>query len=411
MIDELLEGSKNGKLAYGDMKRVAQQFACSRKQATTVCKRYKEQKDAGIAAPSLRNKRGGNSGRKGIDLEELRDKLRHIPLKNRTTQRAVAAQLRIPSTTLTDNLKKLGLHASRRYLKPLLTDGGKAARRAWALRWVRQSAAGRVFDDMKGVVMVDEKWFYKFRQGQEYYLCEDEQLPVAKVQHKSHIQKVIFLAAVARPRYDTMRNRNFSGKIGIFPFTRQVQAQRNSRNGAAGTTETKSKLVEVTKEVYKRKMVDEVFPAIKREWPGPPGEVLVQQDNAPAHRINDGPEAAGTADGWNIKLINQPANSPDTNILDLGFSNSIQALQDHTTLNTVDEVIAEVRRVFEQQEPAVLGRVWTTYQSVLQEIMLAKGDNTFKLPHLHKQTAERRGAPIGMALPVSAEAWAAAHTD
>ena len=174
-----------------------------------------------------------------------------------------------------------------------------------------------------------------------------------------------------------------------------------------------TKLVEVTKEVYKRKMVDEVFSAIKRGWPGPPGVVLVQQNNALAHRINDGPEvvAAGTADGWNIKLINQAAKSPDTNILDLGFSNSIQALQNHTTLNTVDEVIAEVRRVFEQQEPAVLGRVWTTYQSVLQEIMLANGDNTFKLPHLYKQTAERPGAPIGMALPISAEAWAAAHTD
>ncbi|CAM9635575.1 unnamed protein product, partial [Ascophyllum nodosum] len=95
VIDGLLEGSKNGKLAHGDIKRVAQQFACSRKQVTTVWQRYKEQKDAGIAAPSLRNKRGGNSGRKGIDLEELRDKLRHIPVKNRTTQRAVAAQLGI----------------------------------------------------------------------------------------------------------------------------------------------------------------------------------------------------------------------------------------------------------------------------------------------------------------------------
>ena len=185
VIDELLEGSKKGKLACGDIKRVAQQFACSRKQVATVRKRYKEQKDAGIAAPSLRSKRGENSGKKGIDLEELRDKLRHKPLKNRTTQRAVAAQLGIPHTTLTDNLKKLGLYASRRYLKPLLTDGGKAARLAWALRWVRQSAAVRVFDDMKGVVMVDEKWFYKFRQGQNYYLCEGEQLPVAKVQ-QSH---------------------------------------------------------------------------------------------------------------------------------------------------------------------------------------------------------------------------------
>lgn len=37
VIYELLEGSKNGKLAHGDMKRVAQQFRCSRKQVTGPC--------------------------------------------------------------------------------------------------------------------------------------------------------------------------------------------------------------------------------------------------------------------------------------------------------------------------------------------------------------------------------------
>ena len=61
VIDELLEGSKNGKLAHGDIKRVTQQFACSRKQVTTVWNRYKEQKDAGIAAQAC-----------AINVEEIR---------------------------------------------------------------------------------------------------------------------------------------------------------------------------------------------------------------------------------------------------------------------------------------------------------------------------------------------------
>ena len=79
-------------------------------------------------------------------------------------------------------------------------------------------------------------------------------------------------------------------------------------------------MVEVTKEVYKAKMLEDVFPAIKAQWPGGPGEVFVQQDNAPSHNIANDPGivAAGTADGWNIKVLNQPPNSPDTNILDLG---------------------------------------------------------------------------------------------
>ncbi|CAM9148237.1 unnamed protein product, partial [Laminaria digitata] len=151
-------------------------------------------------------------------------------------------------------------------------------------------------------------------------------------------------------------------------------------------------MVEVTKEVYKEKTLEDVFPAIKRMWPGGPGDVIVQQDNSPAHNIGNDPDivAAGTADGWNITLLNQPPNSPDTHILDLVFFNSIQSLQDRTTLNTVDDLIKEVKRVLSAQDSAVLGRVWTTYQAVLQE-MLAKGDNPFKLRHPHKQTAQRRG--------------------
>ena len=109
MIDELLAGSKQSKLAHGDMKRVAEQFGCSPKQVAAVWKLYKEQKDAGIASPNLRNKRVAKSGPTGHNWEELREKLRHVPLKNRTTQRAVAAHLGIPHTTLTRNLQKLGL--------------------------------------------------------------------------------------------------------------------------------------------------------------------------------------------------------------------------------------------------------------------------------------------------------------
>ena len=254
------------------------------------------------------------------------------------------------------------MRASTRFLKPYLTEQAKARRLAWALRWVRDGHGGtRTFDTMDSVVMVDEKWFFMKKQGQKYILAEGEDLPVHKVSHKAHMKTVMFLAAVGRPRRANLHNRNFSGKIGIFPFTRRVPAVRNSRHKAAGTMVTQ--MVEVNKEVYKEKMLSDVFPAIKAMWPDPPGRVFVQQDNAPAHNIGDDPDiaAAGTADGWDIRLLNQPANSPDTNILDLGFFNSIQSLQDRTTLNTVDELIVEVKRVFDEQDSATLGRVWTTY--------------------------------------------------
>ena len=410
LIEHLLSGSTEGKLGRGDIQDAAKKFKCSRYQVMGVWRRFEQQKTDGVMDINLRNNRGGHSGRKRIDIDKYKEKLEEVPLKNRTTQRNVAKQLGLSQQTLRNNLKHLGMRSASRFLKPDLSEEGKKKRVDWALRWVRDGHGGaRAFDAMDNVVMVDEKCLFFFKNGQRYYLCEGEDVPVEKVQHKSHIKKVMFLAVVGRPRRDTVNNRNFDGKIGIFPFTRRAPAQRNSRNRAAGTMVTH--MVEVTKAVYKEKMLVEVFPAIKAAWPGAPGDVFVQQDNAPSHNIVDDPDivAAGTADGWNIRLINQPPNSPNTNILDLGFFNSIQSLQDRTTLNTVDELIEEVGRVFAAQDVAVLGRVWTTYQAVLEQIMLAKGDNTFKLPHLHKQTAARRGASIVQALPCSEEAWLKAH--
>ena len=75
----------------------------------------------------------------------------------------------------------------------------------------------------------------------------------------------------------------------------------------------------------------------------------------------------------------------------------------------MDELIEEVKRVFTALESEALGIVWTTDQSALEQIMLAKGDNDFKMPHLHKKTANRRVAPIPRALPCSEESWLAAH--
>ena len=148
-----------------------------------------------------------------------------------------------------------------------------------------------------------------------------------------------------------------------------------------------------------------MIPAIKRDWPrARRGETIwAQHDNAPSNNLNEDPDInrEGTADGWGIKFINQPPNSPDLNILDLGFFNSIQSLQDRTTPRAIGDLIAEVNTAFNAQGPEKLGAVWTTLQTILQEIMLAKGDNTFKLPHLKKATTERRGGSIPIELPCS----------
>ena len=109
----------------------------------------------------LRNRRFQNSGREGIDTEKLLEVLETVPLKNRTTQRALAKEVGLSQPGLLKNLKKLGLRSTSRFLKPLLTEAGKQRRLSWALSYVRTGHGGtRTFDTMDNFVMVDEKWFF-----------------------------------------------------------------------------------------------------------------------------------------------------------------------------------------------------------------------------------------------------------
>jgi len=52
--------------------------------------------------------------------------------------------------------------------------------------------------------------------------------------------------------------------------------------------------------------------------------------------------AAGMKGGWSVQLKNQPPNSPDLNILDLDFFNTIQSLQYEKAPGGIDELIVAV---------------------------------------------------------------------
>lgn len=84
------------------------------------------------------------------------------------------------------------------------------------------------------------------------------------MEHKSHTTKVIFLGAVARLHYTIGAGANIDGNIVTPSFTRQVAAEGSSSNTVAGTMDIK--IVDVAKEVYKRKLVDEVIPVINTLW-------------------------------------------------------------------------------------------------------------------------------------------------
>lgn len=402
VIEHLLKGSNHGALQKGDLAQAAEMWSCGMKQISRLWKRYQLQVSDGVSNVDLRNKRFGTSGRKLVDFAKLDEALRKVPLKNRTTQRTVAAELGISQQVLQRNFDKIDIRASKRFLRLLLTDAAKTRRLQWALSWIRSGPGGsRRFATMDNIYMVRRKIVLCEEAGRgvlprRWRRSTRAQGPTQISPKEGDVPCCCCAPTQKHGRKPGLRRQNRYRSIhhaGGSPPKLQEQSC-----GDYGTT-----MVEVTKEVCKQKLLDDVFPAIKAKWPGGPAEFFFQQDNAPSHNIGDDPDivAAGTEGGWNIKLLNQPPNSPDTNNLDLGFFNSIQSLQDQTTINTVDELIEEVKRAFETQTADTLARVWMTYHAVLEQILLAKGDNGFKLPHLRKATASCRGQPIERALRVS----------
>lgn len=96
-------------------------------------------------------------------------------------------------------------------------------------------------------------------------------------------------------------------------------------------------------------------------------------------------QAACAADGWDIHMIMQPAQSPDVNVLNLGFFDSIQSWQHRRKPHRVHDLIATVSDVFDGNPPETRGKGWATLEVVLQEIMLCKGDNTYTEPQVMQE--------------------------
>lgn len=121
--------------------------------------------------------------------------------------------------------------------------------------------------------------------------------------------------------------------------------------------------------------------------------IWIQQDNAPSHvPVNDEEFAAALAQTrLDIRLINQATNSPDLNVLDLGFFNSLQSLTYDRISRNLDDLIANVQLEFDNYDPETLNMVFLTLQGCLIEVMKCGGGNRYKIPHIDKDWLEALG--------------------
>lgn len=125
--------------------------------------------------------------------------------------------------------------------------------------------------------------------------------------------------------------------------------------------------------------------------------IIIQQDGAKAHILDNDPcfkaKVADLYDGNRdaVKMYTQPAQSPDLNVNDLGFFNSLQSHNYKESPKDALELIVMVKRCYNNYPSTKLNRIWLTLQSCMNCIIDDRGGNQYKIPHMCKDRLERLG--------------------
>lgn len=392
IVCTLFESTLNSKPKHGLINELAVKYQVNRSTIFRVWTKAKKQREEGIHV-NVNSRLPGKKGNYIIPFP--RDLIKSKRLSERSTVSKLSKAINYSESTVYRWKKKGYIRSHTSAVHPDLTADNKLLRLHFVMGKLYLDVILKkiMFKDHNSFIHGDEKWFNMSKTTQRYYLVEDENIPYRSCKSKRFIVKIMFLTAVSRPTYKENGELLFDGKIGIFPFTFKEPAKRNSRNRVRGTMVTKP-IESVNRAVMKDYYINKLIPAIKMKWPQTASKnITIQQDNARPHISGNDPDflAAATSDGFNIQLKQQPANSPDLNVLDLGFFRSISSLQDSKPCTTVEELVKNVQDAFENQEVEKLDNVWLSLQSVMLEIMKCKGHNNYKLQHLHKAAQRRQG--------------------
>ncbi|ETV90727.1 hypothetical protein H310_14516 [Aphanomyces invadans] len=73
------------------------------------------------------------------------------------------------------------------------------------------------------------------------------------------------------------------------------------------------------------------------------------------------------------------------NVLDLGFFNSIQALQQRMECSSIEDLVCTVEQSFEDLAPSTLDKTFGTLLRVFQACLGVEGNNTYDMPRSKRQ--------------------------
>ena len=210
----LLSRLENGVLPWGSFTIVADQVGVSRSTISRLWGQARGACEQSLII-TLEIASRNNSRAKSLKYShaEFRQGLKEIPRRRRKTYRSTAKAMGVSLNTVQRMLFKKDVcrvHTSS--LKPTLTEENKMSRMELALSFIDKNNTSK-FENMEDLIHIDEKWFYLTKDGQCFIIAADEQEPYRHVQHKSFLTKIMFLCAVARPRYDTNKNAWFGERL------------------------------------------------------------------------------------------------------------------------------------------------------------------------------------------------------
>jgi hypothetical protein len=386
-----------GKVRNGWREATIEKFGISKSAINRLVKDW-DGKVAAALVPDLAVKREGHCGATNLALtEEVADCIFEFSaeLMGEFTYRSFARKFSeeygiepaLSSSTIhrwfTEQLDVVQVSS---YCKPKLTARHKKWRMQFVLeKTLAHTAAMRKFKCQRYHLHLDEKWFYVMRTKRKLKIFPGHTFLDQTVVHKSHIKKVMFIAVLGQPQYRD--GSHFDGKVGLFPVMEWGVAQRNSANRPAGTPVVNC--LSLTAEVYLDMMTRNggILDTIKQKMPwAQDANIVIQHDGAPGHEgagNRDALAAAGQQGGWNITFETQPAQSPDLNLCDLCFFNSLQAssFDLRSQSNTEAELIENVMAAWQQYPWTTLERAWGHLYACYREILKAEGDNQYDKPH------------------------------
>lgn len=398
MIADFQQAIQSG--LRGAKAKVARAWRCKDRTLRRIYGMFALQASTASVIDLSRGKRSGRPSQ--LTAEKWADTLAAKSAKRRKTLRRWAFAAKVPLTTLWRWARLQKTVKKKRYIKPKLTEAHKAARVAFVLQHIDNiNSKNPHFISMKNKVHGDEKWFRRLDDGQGIWLSPGEEMPAApRVQHKSHIPKAMFLALSARPQ----PNFNFDGRLAIHCCTKLETAQRTTKNQTKG--DDKEVDVPVTAEYYRDIMRTEILPAVRDHYPWESlggGTLVIQHDGAKPH-TGKGNSACWpdlikeVCPGRKIRVVTQPAQSPDLNTLDMGFFNSLHRLADETDPDSLSDLLDAVEECYWSYPTETLEKVWQIQYDVFNCILRAEGDIDYDLNASRATKRQRARSAAGNGL-------------